>query len=91
MTSLTLPYATSALKSSLPGSDLKPAMDAHTASLDAYCRYEGAPAGHIENGRWPGGAPLSAVVVQSVNAALAAVAEWRCVYVSRSPVCGMSD
>ena len=38
MTSLTLPYATSALESSLPGSDLKPAMDAHTASLDAYCR-----------------------------------------------------
>ena len=47
-------------------------MDAHTASLDAhmYCRYEGAPAGHIENGRWPGGAPLSAVVVHSAHSRL---------------------
>ena len=58
MTSLTLPYATSALEDDFPGSDLQDAKGAHIASLDAYCHYAGAPPGHVENGRWQGGAPL---------------------------------
>ena len=80
MTTLNLPYATSALESERCSPRIRSeachgdhsGMDAHTASLDAhmYCRYEGAPAGHIENGRWPGGASLSAVVVHSAHSRL---------------------